>query len=163
MRGRRDPLGGDRIATRSASRPPSSRQRPRRRVLPARGVVVILRRIGDALIDDARSRRRRTLVSRNSAAARRRCARPRDARIESCDDAFEDEDECVLPSGTYARALEVTAIHERAGFGTLDVRAVFQRVNRADDDAGAPASIRVSARDETRPAVLVTTRTGELC
>ena len=131
--------------------------------LPARGVVVILRRVGDALIETARVR-----VDAEPSCLEIPPPRVADALVramratESCDDAFEDEDECVLLSGTYARALEVTAIRETREIRHARRPRRFSRVNRADDDAGAPASIRVSARDETRPAVLVTTRTGEL-
>ena len=134
--------------------------------LPARGVVVILRRVGDALIETARVR-----VDAEPSCLEIPPPRVADALVramratESCDDAFEDEDECVLLSGTYARALEVTAIRETredSVRSTSDFSPFFRASIALDDDTGAPASIRVSARDETRPAVLVTTRTGEL-
>ena len=134
--------------------------------LPARGVVVILRRVGDALIETARVRFDAEPSCLEIPPPRVADALVRAMRAtESCDDAFEDEDECVLLSGTYARALEVTAIRETRedSVRSTSVFSPFFRASIAlDDDAGAPASIRVSARDETRPAVLVTTRTGEL-
>ena len=134
--------------------------------LPARGVVVLLRRVGDRLVETAR-----VLVDAEpsclelppprvaAALVRAMRSQTRD-ETESFDESSEDW--CLLLSGTYARALEVTAIREKdSSSGSRS--APLLRVSVAlEDDAGAPASIRVSARDETRPAVLVTTRTGEL-
>ena len=95
--------------------------------LPARGVVVILRRVGDALIETAR-----VLVDAEPSCLEMPPPRVAAALVramratESCDDAFEDEDECVLLSGTYARALEVTAIREkdsRSGSDSLGTKS----------------------------------------
>ena len=136
--------------------------------LPARGVVVLLRRVGDRLVETAR-----VLVDAEpsclelppprvaAALVRAMRSRKRD-ETESFDESSEDW--CLLLSGTYARALEVTAIRQTdSGSDSGSKSAPLLRVSVAlEDDAGAPASIRVSARDETRPAVLVTTRTGEL-
>ena len=115
---------------------------------------MILRRVGDALIETARVRFDAEPSCLEIPPPRVADALVRAMRAtESCDDAFEDEDECVLLSGTYARALEVTAIRE-AREDSMPSASVFRRfrVNRARRRRGrAGVDSRLGARrDATR-------------